>query len=73
MFKIIYNVSFQKKKRLNFHLEDEHPIIYTENISLDNVLNIHGIKETKFTELMKTNVKAFKVSVNTFRSHYNVA
>ena len=60
-------------ERLNFHLEDEHPIIYTENISLDNVLNIHGIKETKFTELMKTNVKAFRVSVNTFRSHYNVA
>ena len=60
-------------ERLNFHLEDEHPIIYTENTSLDNVLNIPGIKETKFTELMKTNVKAFRVSVNAFRSHYNVA
>ncbi|KAL0004915.1 hypothetical protein SO802_012476 [Lithocarpus litseifolius] len=37
-------------ERLNFHLEDEHPIIYPENTSLDNVLNIPGIEETKFTE-----------------------
>ncbi|XP_030970665.1 uncharacterized protein LOC115991053 [Quercus lobata] len=42
-------------ERLNFHLEDEHPIIYPENTSLDNVLNIPGIEETKFTEWMKTN------------------
>ena len=36
-------------------MEDEHPIIYPENTSLDNVLNIPGIEETKFTEWMKTN------------------
>ncbi|XP_075640552.1 uncharacterized protein LOC142612333 [Castanea sativa] len=42
-------------ERLNFHLEDEHPIIYLKNRSLDNVLNILGIEETKFTKWMKTN------------------
>ncbi|KAL4596305.1 hypothetical protein ACB092_12G154600 [Castanea dentata] len=42
-------------ERLNFHLEDEHPIIYPENTSLDNVLSIPGIEEIKFTEWMKTN------------------
>ncbi|XP_050280553.1 uncharacterized protein LOC126721546 [Quercus robur] len=36
-------------------LDYEHPIIYPENTSLDNVLNIPGIEETKFTEWMKTN------------------
>ncbi|XP_075650013.1 uncharacterized protein LOC142620542 [Castanea sativa] len=33
----------------------KHPIIYPENTSLDNVLNIPGIEETKFTKWMKTN------------------
>jgi hypothetical protein len=42
-------------ERLNFHLENEHPIIYLESGSLENVLERPGIEDTKFTEWMKTN------------------
>ena len=42
-------------ERLNFHLENENPIIYLENANLDNILQRLGIKDTKFTEWMKTN------------------
>jgi hypothetical protein len=36
-------------ERLNFHLENEHPIIYPEFGSLENVLERPGIEDTKFT------------------------
>ncbi|XP_050278246.1 uncharacterized protein LOC126719772 [Quercus robur] len=42
-------------ERLNFHLENENPIIYPENANLDNILQRPGIKDTKFTEWMKNN------------------
>jgi hypothetical protein len=37
-------------ERLNFHLENEHPIIYPESGSLENVLERPSIEDTKFTE-----------------------
>ncbi|XP_030939745.1 uncharacterized protein LOC115964607 [Quercus lobata] len=42
-------------ERLNFHLENENPIIYPENANLEYILQRPGIKDTKFTEWMKTN------------------
>jgi len=36
-------------------LKNENPIIYTKNANLDNILQRSGIKDTKFTEWMKTN------------------
>ena len=52
-----FPIQFQNPlvERLNFHLENENPIIYLENANLDNILQRPGIKDTKFTEWMKTN------------------
>ncbi|KAL4606240.1 hypothetical protein ACB092_09G087600 [Castanea dentata] len=52
-----FPIQFQNPpvERLNFHLENENPIIYPENANLDNILQRPGIKDTKFTEWMKTN------------------
>ena len=52
-----YPIQFQNPpiERLNFHLENENPIIYPENANLDNILQWPGIKDAKFTEWMKTN------------------
>ena len=54
IFEFPIQFRFPPVERLNFHLEDEHPIIYPENTNLDNVLNI-AIEEAKFIEWMKTN------------------
>jgi len=40
---------------LNFHLENEQPIMFDDSDHLDNVLNQPNIKKTKFTEWMKAN------------------
>ena len=36
-------------------MKNENPIIYTKNANLDNILQRSRIKDTKFTEWMKTN------------------
>jgi hypothetical protein len=42
-------------ERLNFHLENEQPVMFDDSDYLDNVLNQPNIRKTKFTEWMKTN------------------
>jgi hypothetical protein len=41
--------------RLNFHLENEQPVMFDDSDYLDNVLSQPNIRKTKFTEWMKTN------------------
>jgi hypothetical protein len=42
-------------ERLNFHLENEQPVMFDNSNHLDNVLNQSNIRKTKFTKLMKAN------------------
>jgi hypothetical protein len=42
-------------ERLNFHLENEQPIMFDDSDYLDNVLDKPDIGKTKFTEWMKAN------------------
>jgi hypothetical protein len=42
-------------ERLNFHLENEQPVMFDDSDHLDNVLNQPNIRKTKFTEWMKAN------------------
>jgi hypothetical protein len=42
-------------ERLNFHLENEQPVMFDDSDYLDNVLSQPNIRKTKFTEWMKTN------------------
>ncbi|KAL4626735.1 hypothetical protein ACB092_05G119100 [Castanea dentata] len=42
-------------QRLNFHNEDEQPVVFEDTDYLNNVVNKPDIEKTKFTEWMKAN------------------
>ncbi|KAM3699395.1 hypothetical protein ACJW31_05G022100 [Castanea mollissima] len=42
-------------QRLNFHIEDEQPVVFEDTDDLNNVVNKPDIEKTKFTEWMKAN------------------
>jgi hypothetical protein len=55
IFRFEINYREPAVERLNFHLENEQPIVFDDSDYLDNVLNQPNIKRTKFTEWMTTN------------------
>ncbi|KAL8119670.1 hypothetical protein AgCh_016964 [Apium graveolens] len=55
IFQFSINYRYPTVERLPFHLPGEHTVIFEENRSIDNVLNVPGIEKTKFTEWLETN------------------
>ncbi|XP_074326602.1 uncharacterized protein LOC141664545 [Apium graveolens] len=55
IFQFSINYRYPSVERLPFHLPGEHTVIFEENRCIENVLNIPGIKKTKFTEWLETN------------------
>jgi hypothetical protein len=54
-----FNIHYQDPPvlRLNFHLENEHQVVFSDNENIENIVRKEGVKIAKFNEWMEANKK----------------